>query len=289
MAKIYIGNQEIGGTTKYESVSASSKELQPNVFYDFGDRGATSGETITLTFANAPTSQANEYMWQVLVDENNLTLTIPSGIKWMSNDNVSISGTTATLTAKYTYQFSVLNGIGLIASVDNGVLDEPTLTLTGNTLSWNAVPNATSYKIESGANSTTQTTRTFDVSTWYPTGPSLSKPTNLTLTSTTDSITASCDVVANATKYTFYYQKSGAFVYTPKESNTNSVTITGLDANSTYWVYVVANGSTTTVSVDVTAQSPKYSDATSSKDYTYSNYGNSPSSEYQSINTQAVS
>ena len=113
------------------------------------------------------TTKYKEYMGEIRVDENNIDIELPNGIRWNSAEGVSINENLLTLESKKTYLFSILNYIGLISSISNPSLEPLSLTINGSLLSWNEVKNAQSYIVVNGATKEQyETTNTFiDLST----------------------------------------------------------------------------------------------------------------------------
>lgn len=258
------------------SASGSSQQLARNTFYDFGDRGTTSGETVTITLGSARSGVVNEYMGEILVDEYPITLSTPSTITWAESDGVANTSNTLTLEEKYTYQFNIIRNLGLIVRFPNGVLDKPNPTINGLIISWSAIPNATDYKVVDGIisenHSATTTSTSYDLSNWYPTLGTLSTPTNLTASAGSGSsytITLTWDSVSNASTYTVYYKTSSASSYSSTNVSTNTTTLTNLQAATTYNLYVKANAVSATAAVTVTAQSTHYVNTTSDIKYFY--------------------
>lgn len=81
---------------------AVSQSLLPNVFYNF--TGAVTSLTITLGVTIS--GRENEYKGQFLSGSTAPTVSFPSGITWIDGF--------PTLEANKTYQFSILNNIGII-------------------------------------------------------------------------------------------------------------------------------------------------------------------------------
>ena len=283
-----------GGSTDIPvtSASGSSQQLARNTFYNFGDRGTTSGETVTITLGSAVSGVVNEYMGEILVDEYPLTLSTPSTITWAESDGVANASNTLTLEAKYTYQFNIIRNLGLIVRFPNGVLDKPNPTITGTIISWSAIPNATDYKVVGGLfddYSATTTDTAYNLATWYPTLGTLSTPTNLTASAGSGSsytITLTWDSVSNASTYTVYYKTSSASSYSSTNVSTNTATLTNLQEATTYNLYVKANSVTGTAMIRVTAQSTHYVNTTSdNKSYSYTKYNASSNSSIVNCTT----
>lgn len=79
--------------------------LAPDVFYDF--TGALT--SLSLTFNTAVSGRENEYKGQFLSGASAPTITFPASISWV--------GEFPTIEASKTYQFSVVNNIGVIIGV----------------------------------------------------------------------------------------------------------------------------------------------------------------------------
>lgn len=84
---------------------AVSQELAPDTFYDF--TGALTSLALTLGLEVA--GRENEYKGQFTTGATVPTVTLPVGVTW--------AGGTPTINASKTYQFSILNGIGVMIEV----------------------------------------------------------------------------------------------------------------------------------------------------------------------------
>ena len=84
---------------------AVSQALSPNVFYDF--TGTLTSLTITLS--STINGRECEYKGQFLSGSTAPTVTFPNGITWVDEF--------PTIEANKTYQFSILNNIGIIVGV----------------------------------------------------------------------------------------------------------------------------------------------------------------------------
>lgn len=91
-----------------EDVNTNTKTIKPNVFY----RWTTPQTSLSITLeAPENVTIANEYMFEFVSGSTPTTLSItPNTIKWPD---------APTIEANKIYQVSILNGIGLIISVDN--------------------------------------------------------------------------------------------------------------------------------------------------------------------------
>lgn len=101
----YIKSFECGLTEIVDDSGDVSKELKPNTFYIF------TGEltSLVITFGATADGKQNEYMGQFSVSDTVPTLTFPNSVKWF--------GESPDIETGKTYQFSVLNDIGVIVGV----------------------------------------------------------------------------------------------------------------------------------------------------------------------------
>ena len=86
--------------TPYNTTAATTVEMTPNEYYDFGTLSANT----TVTFGTAVSGVVNEYAGR-FVAASTYTFTFPAGITWSDS---------WTLTAGNTYEFSVVNGLGIM-------------------------------------------------------------------------------------------------------------------------------------------------------------------------------
>lgn len=82
-----------------------SQELIPDKFYSF--TGVLTA--LVLTLGNAVTGRENEYKGQFSTGATVPTITFPSGVSWVGGE--------PTIAANKTYQFSILDGIGVLVGV----------------------------------------------------------------------------------------------------------------------------------------------------------------------------
>lgn len=85
-----------------EQVSESEKEIQPDVYYMFGEK-----ETLTITLASTDNNYYHEYMFEFNSGTTPTTLNVPETIKWEN-------GTTPAIEANKTYQISIVNNLAVI-------------------------------------------------------------------------------------------------------------------------------------------------------------------------------
>lgn len=83
-----------------ENVSETTKELQPNRYYIFGEM-----PSLTITLAEGEEGKLNEYMFEFTSGTTPTTLTLPESVKWMGEH---------TIEASKTYQVSIVNNIAVI-------------------------------------------------------------------------------------------------------------------------------------------------------------------------------
>jgi hypothetical protein len=96
---LQIGNAEIHYTALQNDVT-----IRPNVL-NVWDAAYSGGETLTIAFSDEQKLVTNEYMGQFKTGSTVPTVVFPSDIVWK---------TAPSLVARKTYQFSVLNGKGII-------------------------------------------------------------------------------------------------------------------------------------------------------------------------------
>lgn len=80
-----------------------TKQLSPNVYYEFGE--CTS---LTITLAAETSGIYNEYMFEFVSGSTATTLALPDSITWMN-------GEAPTIAASKTYQVSIVNNLAIIA------------------------------------------------------------------------------------------------------------------------------------------------------------------------------
>lgn len=86
--------------------TSTSKEIQPNVFYIWGEVAS-----LDITLASpSDTNTVNEYMFQFVSGEAAATLTLPDSVKWAEQPLIEPNST---------YQVSIVNNIGLMIGVGN--------------------------------------------------------------------------------------------------------------------------------------------------------------------------
>ena len=277
------GNVNISiGTSYIDASSVTSQALLPNTYYDFGSRDSGS---LSITLGTSIANILNEYMFEIVADENDFTLNTPSDIIWKDNAKVTNSSNALTLSGKNTYQFSIVNKKGIIADFANPTLATPTLTISGSTLSWGAITNAEKYQVTTDTTARSeQTTTSLNISSYYPTLGTLNAPllshSSTSVGTSTSNVTLSWAAVTNATGYKL--TRSGASSATSTVSGT-STTVSSLTNGSTY-NFVLTAQNNQTVSCKVTAKSKYYIDSTSSAvSYTYAKYNESNNSNTVSI------
>lgn len=82
-----------------ESVSESTKQLQPNKYYVFGEVA-----TLTITLAAGESNKLAEYMFEFTSGTTPTTLTDIDGVEWKGD----------TIEANKIYQASISRGIGIL-------------------------------------------------------------------------------------------------------------------------------------------------------------------------------
>ena len=101
-----VASVDTGSSVEVESGGEISQELNPGVFYNFtGDISS-----LTISFADAEEGRENEYKGQFSTGESAPTISFPNGIVWVGGEFPEIE-------AQKTYQFSVLNNVGVIVGV----------------------------------------------------------------------------------------------------------------------------------------------------------------------------
>lgn len=86
-----------------ENVSETTKEIQPNRYYIFGEVAS-----LTITLAAGEEGKLNEYMFEFTSGVTATTLSLPETIKWMGDNAIE---------ASKTYQVSILNNIAVMGGV----------------------------------------------------------------------------------------------------------------------------------------------------------------------------
>lgn len=94
-----------GGVTPMETVTSTTKELNPNVLYVFGVV-----ESLNLTLSQGASGQVNEYMFEFTANTNDISITLPGAVKWMSVPSIKQG---------YTYQVSIVNNLAVIGGWSN--------------------------------------------------------------------------------------------------------------------------------------------------------------------------
>ena len=279
--------------TPYVSNTSLQQTQNTNTFYDYGNKGVPvtgeihySNEQIEFSQGSGSNGIVNEYSGQILADEYDVDLVTPNSIVWSECEGVENNNNVLTLEKNYTYQFSIVNNLGIICRWANGVIEAPVISsFVYPNVTWGAISGATNYNVAilkdsnyiptpMGGIETTNTT--LNVSNYFSQSQ-LSTPTNVSLSPSATSIVVTYNSVSNANQYTIYYKTSSASSYSSTTSTSTSKTISGLSANTNYSVYVVANNtSTSTLSARVKAMSPSLVDNTSEAvTCTYSPYTNS--------------
>lgn len=101
-----LGNKSDKIEVIEHGTSDTTFTLTPNVFHKWGEVS-----NLSLTLATPSDSTIyNEYMFEFYSGDTATTLTLPDSIKWVSNPSVEVNKI---------YQCSIVNGIGVITSVEN--------------------------------------------------------------------------------------------------------------------------------------------------------------------------
>lgn len=90
----------VGGVYPVIAMTASSAELSPNTFYQWGEIAA-----LTITLGAETDGITNEYCFEFVSGSTATTLTVPDTIRWAQEPSIE---------AGKTYQVSILNQIGVI-------------------------------------------------------------------------------------------------------------------------------------------------------------------------------
>lgn len=96
--KSELGNKQEKVQT--EVVSETTKEIQPNVYYVFGEVAE-----LTITLSNGEEGKLSEYMFEFKSGTTPTVLTLPDTIKWIGDNTVE---------ASKTYQVSIVNNIAVM-------------------------------------------------------------------------------------------------------------------------------------------------------------------------------
>jgi hypothetical protein len=75
--------------------------MRPNNLYKLGVRGA-----LEVVFRQGNPGYVNEYMFEFTSNTDSFSLTVPSGVKWLYEPEI---------TSGNTYQVSILNNLAVIA------------------------------------------------------------------------------------------------------------------------------------------------------------------------------
>lgn len=242
--------------TEVDKTSGSTASLDPGKCYNFGSRGVSATETITLTFN---TSYSGEFIMKIFAKNYDVTLAtnISSSILDVSTaliPGVSVSGSNIILSAGYVYLLSIVSGIIYGTYVDRAMIGNATnmVLSTSGILTFNPPTFANTFKL----NNTTVSASGTDVSSIISAGTnsytfvssdstgkyvdytqtlsitapsSISAPTNLTLNSSTLTWTAPSGITV-----------AGYHVH---DNNGNSADVTTTSANVTDFsgtIYVAA-------------------------------------------------
>lgn len=95
-----------GGKVAVPASGAVEQEILPDKFYDF----TGSITSLTITLGSAIDGRENEYKGQFTTGATAPTVSFPASVSW-------IGGAFPTMQANKRYQFSILNGIGVIVGV----------------------------------------------------------------------------------------------------------------------------------------------------------------------------
>lgn len=93
-------------TIQVESVTSTSKSIEPNKYYKW--TSAMSSLTITLAIPTN-TSILNNYMFEFTTSSSGCTLNVPSTVKWAN-------GEAPTIEASKTYQVSIINNLAVVSN-----------------------------------------------------------------------------------------------------------------------------------------------------------------------------
>lgn len=101
-----VASADTGKAVEIDEDGDVSQELLPNVFYNFtGDLTA-----LTIAFAEQTASRESEFKGQFSTGDTVPTVSFPEGVSW-------VGGEFPELEQNKTYQFSVLNNIGVVIGV----------------------------------------------------------------------------------------------------------------------------------------------------------------------------
>ena len=101
-----LGNKSDKIEVVEHGTSDTTFTLTPNVFHKWSEVS-----NLSLTLATPSDSTIyNEYMFEFYSGDTATTLTLPDSIKWVSNPSIEVNKI---------YQCSIVNGIGVITSVEN--------------------------------------------------------------------------------------------------------------------------------------------------------------------------
>ena len=94
-----VKNGEVGGGSAYPLLKPSTmpKELQPNVYYDLGQRAG-----FNINLAQGEEDVANEYIFRLKVADSGSDLILPDNIVW-AGDRIP------SMTVGKTYEISIID------------------------------------------------------------------------------------------------------------------------------------------------------------------------------------
>lgn len=267
-----------GGNFAEVSLDTEEVTIEPNCYYNLGPRANTN---FTLNMVEGNVGICNEYMFDLFLDENECTITTDSAIQWQEADGVTNENNVLTLEGKYTYQFDIVNNLGLISRFANKKLAFPTnFILSGTVLSWDAVENAEAYTVVLNEQSVYITATSIDLSAYitatgsytitvtanssyytdststytYVISETLATPTNLVMS---DAGSLSWDTVTNATSYT---------VTCVELATTSSVTTNLCDVTT---AFTLTSGTTYTFTVQAIGDGTVYLNSATSTTVSY--------------------
>lgn len=128
-------------------VAENTITLRPNNYYNLGVKN--NGDVINCVLGDETPNRINEYMFEVTVDEIDITVALPETIRWNDIEGVANTDGALLLPAKHTYQFSIINDLGVIIKYANYILSNPAeFVLEGTVLSWTGDAKADEYILE---------------------------------------------------------------------------------------------------------------------------------------------
>lgn len=101
-----VSSVDVGGSVDVPNDGVVNKQLDPNVFYNFTGNITA----LNITFSQGESGRENEYKGQFVTGVTVPAVSFPVGVSWVGDEFPELE-------AQKTYQFSVLNNVGVIVGV----------------------------------------------------------------------------------------------------------------------------------------------------------------------------